>query len=55
MRKNKTGGRRHFMQIVIESAKTKDGKLNPRAGKVKQIKHQLVPKEPPASNLWGLK
>ena len=54
MRKNKTGGRRHFTQMVVESAKTKDSKPNPRAGKVKQIKHQLVPKEPPAS-LWGLK
>lgn len=54
MRKNKTGGRRHFTQIILEP-KTRDNKPNPLAGKVKHIKHQLVPKEPLSANLWGMK
>jgi hypothetical protein len=39
MRKNKTGGRKHHTQIIIESEKKKDGKPNPNAGKKKIITH----------------
>jgi hypothetical protein len=55
MRKNKTGGRRYFSQRIVEAEKRYDGKPNPRFGTEKQITHQLVPKDPPISNLWGLK
>jgi hypothetical protein len=45
MRKNKTGGRKCYTQTIIESEKKKDDKPNPRAGKIKVITHQLVPKQ----------
>lgn len=44
MRKNKTGGRRFFNQRIVESDK-KNGKPNPKAGKVKMITHIIVPKQ----------
>jgi len=55
MRSNKTKGRGHFNQTIIIAEKKYNGNLNPRVGKKKCITHQLVPKEPPPSNLWGLK
>lgn len=44
MRKNKTGGRGHFTQTIIESPKKKNGAVNPNAGKTKTISHRITKK-----------
>jgi len=39
MRKNKTGGRKHHTQTIIESERKKNGERNPNYGKKKNITH----------------
>lgn len=41
MRKNKTGGRKHHHQRIVESEKRKDGTKNPKAGRIKLITHHI--------------